>query len=289
MDTRRSLLRARSRRGTTPFVLLAAALPLLLSVVAVAPANAAAPSNNTVAGATLIPAVPGVYHEDTTGATGSASDGKCVRGASVWFKMRPSATTRLRVVTAGSDYDTMIAVFTGTRRHRTLVGCNDDGIGLSAAVQQRFVAGHRYWIAVSACCSRQATGGHAVLTVYRPAPAGVTATVDTVESGGISGRLIVSGTVTCPTPSAVDIPMVASQRIDGNVARGYGELYLEDCTSTPQDWSVRIDSDTGWAFEPGQLALSYQETAFDGFSYVENPQQDVVKTVVDNPNQRVRP
>jgi hypothetical protein len=69
---------------------------------------------------------------DTTGATSTADDPAlymCDRGpgvATVWYRFTPSTTGHLRVDTIGSNYDTMLAVWTGTRGDLQMAACNDD-------------------------------------------------------------------------------------------------------------------------------------------------------------------
>ena len=69
---------------------------------------------------------------DTTGATSTADDPAlymCDRGpgvATVWYRFTPSTTGHLRVDTLGSNYDTMLAVWAGTRGNLQMAACNDD-------------------------------------------------------------------------------------------------------------------------------------------------------------------
>jgi len=244
-----------------------AGVALLAGALAV-PAEAAPPPNDAITSPTAVTTVPATFRQDTTGATASAADGRCVKGHSIWYRYRPTASTTARVVTVGSDYDTVLAVFHGPRDHRVLAACNDDGVGYASAVRLRFEAGTTYWIALSSCCSRSGSaGGNSVLTFYRNREARVTSTVDSVRSGGVSGRLIVSGTVRCNTPSYVELQVAARQRLDQVVARGFGYGEAPSCTRRDTPWVVRIDSDTDWAFRAGSpVALEMDGYLTDGFA-----------------------
>jgi hypothetical protein len=276
-----------SRPGAhaTPILLLS--LALLCAFAVTPPAYAAPPANDQITAPIRVTRIPTRIVQDTSEATTSRDDGDCVLGASVWYRFRPTKDKTIRVVTKGSEYDTLLAVFSGRRANRALLTCNDDEFNdLDSATQLRFQAGGRYWIAVSACCDRQASGGPTVLTLYRPRPAAISMTVDTVETGGISGRLFVEGTVSCNTPSEVEFDVSASQRVgtDG-VANGNGFAFNDYCRRQPATWRVPIDSNTGKAFQPGTVALTIGTFSTDGFSSTSETTTRNA-TVTNNPNTR---
>jgi hypothetical protein len=85
-----------------------------------------APANNNCGGAAAI----GLG--TTTGVTlGATNDGSstCPGNAApdVWFNFTAGCTATLALNLCGSDYDTVVAIYTGTCSALTLVGCNDDG------------------------------------------------------------------------------------------------------------------------------------------------------------------
>jgi hypothetical protein len=280
--------RTTSRRRIT--ALVASALLAASGLVAggsSAPAYAAPPANDSIANARTITDIPTRIVQDTSQASSSADDGECVYGDSVWYRFRPTRTTTARAVTIGSDFDTVLAVFQGSRASRTLVACSDDAVGLASAAQVRFVAGTTYWIAVSACCDTSGNGGRSVLTLYRPRPATTTATLGTVETGGVSGRLFLTGTVQCGTPSIADVFVVVSQRVGTMVARGSGFVELPLCGATARPWTVRVDSDTGVAFQEGIASVTVHVDSGDGFDFASSEQTQNV-TVGTDPNARPR-
>jgi hypothetical protein len=100
-------------------------------------------------------------HQDTRAATQATDDPdltQCNRLAglaSVWYRYTPATSGILRLDTDGSDYDTMLAVWSGTRGSLTPLDCNDD-IGmvngnwdLNSALAANLSAGIPYYIEVS--------------------------------------------------------------------------------------------------------------------------------------------
>ncbi len=251
------------------------------------PASAAPPTNDSISSATPLGAVPATFEENTSQATARADDGRCVAGASVWFRARPSVTGTVRLSTLGSDYDTVLAVYSGSKTNRTQLACRDDSFitSLASAAQVRFVAGTTYWIAVSACCSRRTRGGHLVLNATAPAPAGITAGVTKVETGAVSGRLLVTGTVHCNTLSETELDLSASQRVGAgaNVARG-DSFTVQTCGPQDSSWTMSVDSQSGWAFQVGTAFLSLSGFAFDGFRFADLAPQTGTFPVTGNPN-----
>ena len=88
--------------------------------------------NNDFNTPTIINALPYSVTQSTRGATQANDDPtltSCNRlpgQASVWYRYTPSANANLLLDTKGSDYDTMLAVWTGSRGNLVSVGCNDD-------------------------------------------------------------------------------------------------------------------------------------------------------------------
>jgi len=258
---------------------------LVTAAAVVVPAGAAEPTNDSILTPTVVTTIPSTFSQDTSEATHSASDGRCVAGASVWYRYRPAETDTARVVTFGSNFDTLLAVFSGPRKNRELVACADDtNLSVASAAAVRFVGGKVYWIAVSACCSGPARGGESVLRLYRPRPAGVAMTLDAVAAGTVSGRLFVSGTITCETPSDGFVGVSVSQRVgESAVARGTEYFGVSGCTHALVDWKVSIDSETGWAFEEGTAAVDARAVVSDGFQRVRDV-HSVNLAVTSDPN-----
>jgi hypothetical protein len=111
-------------------------------------------------------------------------------------------------------------------------------------------------------------------------------TVTTVETGGVSGRLFVEGTVTCNTPSEVFFEVSASQRVGADgVASGTGFGFDDYCRRRASNWRVSIDSTTGRAFQPGVAAITVGAFSSDGFASAQET-RTFNATVTTDPNAR---
>jgi hypothetical protein len=90
------------------------------------------PANDNIANAWPVLAMPYNAQQDTGCATTDPTDPIICAGVgshSVWYKLTPSTTAPYEAATAGSDYDTVLAVFSSVGGQLTQVGCNDDYAG----------------------------------------------------------------------------------------------------------------------------------------------------------------
>jgi hypothetical protein len=125
-----------------------------LTVLALAIPAVAQPVNDDLAAATGVTGVPFQDVVDTTEATtepGEPIEGIefCPpRGSTVWYALTLEQSQQVRIDTAGSDYDTTLAVYTGTETSDlSLVDCNDDTfVSLQAALTITADAGVTYLI-----------------------------------------------------------------------------------------------------------------------------------------------
>jgi len=92
------------------------------------------PFNDDFGSASVMPNI-GARWQNTSRATTAVDDpivpSACVsnnsrQSHSVWYRFTPSLSGDYSVSTAGSNYDTVVAVWTGTRGSLTSRGCNDD-------------------------------------------------------------------------------------------------------------------------------------------------------------------
>jgi hypothetical protein len=249
----------------------AALVAALMATALTSPAaHAAPPANDIPSRAAPVAAVPTVVELDTRAATYDTVRRSCVYARSVWYRYEPATTGRVRISTVGSSYDTVLAVYSGARSPQNRLSCNDDAAGLQSAVRPSLVSGRQYWVAVSSCCGGPlARGGDLVLRFSGDSGAPSVEVSDlTATAGAVSGRLRVTGEVTCATPSVVNLQVTASQRVDTTVARGTGRRFLSFCSTDPVSRTIRIDSETGWAFATGLAALDVHAEGDDGFSRV---------------------
>jgi uncharacterized repeat protein (TIGR01451 family) len=118
------------------------------------------PANDDIDNAFVISSSPYTYSQNTTQATTAADDPtfqSCgsatghVHSHSVWYRFTPYVNGDLHVDTSGSDYDTVMAVWTGTRGSLTHVACHDDVSWPSdptSSIDISVTAGTTYYIEV---------------------------------------------------------------------------------------------------------------------------------------------
>lgn len=118
------------------------------------------PSNDLVSKATIIPSAlpinaPVVIESglDTRGAGIETSDPTptCVGpklGKTVWYKYTPTAAGMLYVDTKGSNYDTVVAIYTGSPGAFANKACEDDWYSYQSSAGMAVVAGTTYTIMV---------------------------------------------------------------------------------------------------------------------------------------------
>ncbi|MCX6017484.1 MAG: S8 family serine peptidase [Chloroflexi bacterium] len=93
--------------------------------------------------------------EDTSAATTASDDpvlcSSLWGGASVWYRFTPTETGWLTMDTIGSEYDTILAVFSGAPGDLTPVpnACNDDSSDLQSQVELQINAGQTYYVEVT--------------------------------------------------------------------------------------------------------------------------------------------
>ena len=76
--------------------------------------------------ATPTNSIPNVDDPDNINCDGTGNNNLNAGYASVWYKYTPGTTESIAIDTLQSNYDTFIAVWTGTRGNLNLVACNDD-------------------------------------------------------------------------------------------------------------------------------------------------------------------
>ncbi|MDP3984497.1 MAG: cell wall-binding repeat-containing protein [Acidimicrobiia bacterium] len=120
--------------GRQRLVALLITLAIALAVGPLPSAGAAAPTNDDFANSEALGPLPSTVTQSTADATleGSEPSSSCasafVLGATVWFEYTAEATGTLTADTDGSDYDTVIGVWTGSALNNLVeVGCDDDG------------------------------------------------------------------------------------------------------------------------------------------------------------------
>jgi hypothetical protein len=150
------------RRRTRTLVVVSGA-GLLLALLTESPALAQ-PANDDFDTATVISAAPFTDSISTVDATTAGDDPFCNGNEhTVWYSFTPTEDTPIRADTVGSDYDTSLGVYTGSRGALSEVAC----ASFPAEVAFTASANTTYFFMVaSACCG--GPGGTLVFRVNPP-------------------------------------------------------------------------------------------------------------------------
>lgn len=154
------------------------------------------PSNDDFDSAVSIMQVPFSNEKYTNQATMDADDPTPVcqnsHNNTVWYKYQPDHDTTVRFNTNGSDYDTVVSVWTGSRTSLSQVGCDDDsGVGLASQLMVSTTAGQTYYIMVSGVNNER---GHLIFNAELAAQSYTLANGDTaglfnaVQSANAQGK-----------------------------------------------------------------------------------------------------
>jgi hypothetical protein len=132
-------------------------------------------SNDDFANATRLSGRSGRVTATNIGATsqlGEPAHAGVGGGQSVWWKWRAPRTERIQFSTAGSNFDTVLAIYRGRSLSRLReLASNDDvgGVGVQSRVRLRVVAGRSYRIAVDGYPGNDIQGD--IVLRFRPVPA----------------------------------------------------------------------------------------------------------------------
>ncbi|XYI02337.1 hypothetical protein ACMHYB_22290 [Sorangium sp. So ce1128] len=239
---------------------------LTFAILLLFPAGAAyaAPVNDDITSATVVPELPFTDTIDTSDATTAPGDPDCAgNGHTVWYEFTSTSDANVFVEanTFGSDYDTTVSVYTGDVDALAQIACNDDVAGLQSRVAFEATAGTTYFIMVGSYGI--APGGNLVFTMdFAPPPLDIELTIDGQGSfDPASGTAVVSGTVTCSRPiSSVDIFGELLERAGHLAIRGFFSTNVPCDGETP--WSATAISDYAY-FKGGQATVTATAQAFD--------------------------
>ena len=74
------------------------------------------PPNDDLDAATIVMTLPFIDAVNTVDATTASGDpGACRANNSVWYRLTPDPDVTVNITAAGSSYDAILGVFTGTR------------------------------------------------------------------------------------------------------------------------------------------------------------------------------
>jgi len=215
---------------------------------------AAVPTNDTVAGATPISALPFTATLDTTQATTDAGDaslnancGAPATEASVWYSYTAPADGAVVIDVSQSSYSAGVIVATGTPDNLVLDNCGP------GAVAESVTAGQTVYIMAFDDTAGSGNGGTLQISVDNaPPPPDLSVTVDPVGSfNSHTGVATISGSVTCTGGDFVDLQTDLRQKVGRVAITGSGFTELP-CDGTYR-WSIDILGQNG-RFGGGKVA-----------------------------------
>ncbi|MCK5876279.1 MAG: hypothetical protein KAG43_01490 [Candidatus Marithrix sp.] len=114
----------------------------------------AAPVNDNLADALDVSKLPYTNTQDTSGATTESSEvfPTCsFSEASVWYQYNPTIDENIVFDTYGSDYDTVLGIWTGEQHALTEVVCNDNGteVTMGSQLSTELTGGNNYFIGIN--------------------------------------------------------------------------------------------------------------------------------------------
>lgn len=116
-------------------------------------------------------------------------------GNSVWYKYTPANNQTAVFSSFGSDYNTLLSVWTGTQHPLTQVACNDDTNGTQSQIVTPLTAGTTYFINVAgvAVAGASAESGNLIFKVSTPPVNDDLANASTVTSLPFTGNMNTAG------------------------------------------------------------------------------------------------
>jgi hypothetical protein len=258
---------------------------LLLAMVLVVPGASsvlAAPMNDDFSNALVLTGLPFTSALSTADATQSPDDPDCVgAGPTVWYRFTPSESIRVGANTSGSDYDTTLSVYTGSRGGLSQIACNDDANGtLQSRVAFDAQVGTTYYFMVGAFAS--GPGSNLTLSIAQlpplPPPVSIDVTVNRMGSVNTrTGTVTLQGTVTCSRQVFVDLAATVREKASRATINGTGFTGTACLGRTP--WSATFSSDSpNFTFVPGRASVTVSAFAFD--SEGEEPVSDQAANAV---------
>ncbi len=211
------------------------------------------PFNDVLANALELPGVFGTVTTNSSNATlepGEPTHANKQGGKSVWYFFTAPADGQLLLTTTNSTFDTLLAVYTGTRVDRlTSLSFNDDtsvgGGAVHSDLLQAVRAGVRYLVAVDGLAG---ASGQIFLTYSFTA-----AQVHTLTVTATVGGVVFPASVSFVNNSVVDVTAVASNGF--NFVTWTGDSMSLD---NPLRLTVTKDTTLGAVFAPALVADTFE-------------------------------
>jgi len=140
--------------------MVAISLASLVAIEVASPVAAAGPANDQFSQAKTIASLPADFTVDTSNATNQANEphpSGCPIGKTVWYRFKATTPGRVDIDTSGSDFPTVVAVYTGsTLALLQPMACSSAVHGQAADALFHVVAGTIYQIQIGG--ANDATG-----------------------------------------------------------------------------------------------------------------------------------
>jgi hypothetical protein len=240
------------------YLAAAAAVGAGLVLVGATPALAAAPTNDSFAGAVAIGSLPFTATVDTTQATTDADDvsanvdcGAPATDASVWYSYTAAEDAAILVDVAKSSYSAGVLVVTGAPGAFQLVACGPQTVGFPVVAGQTY-----YLMMIDDQSDGSGNGGQLALTVdIAPPTPTITATVDPTGSfNSKTGSATVHGTFTCSgAADYAEVDIELHQQVGRGEVVGYSYVEIT-CDADTHPWSLEVVPTVGTKFAGGKAA-----------------------------------
>jgi len=227
-------------------VLLGVTSALGLVLLSASPAAAAPPANDDFDAAVAFTALPFDATANTIDATRATDDPECIGpdNNTVWYSVTLASTTEVVVDTFGSDYDTTLSAWTGTRGNLTQVDCNDDFGSLQSRISFIAEAGVTYYLMAGSFPFFGQQGGNLVLHGQAlPPPVQLAITFDATGSVTQAGAAVIHGIISCSRAGDVTVTGTLRQQNGKKVTVGSFRTSVA-CTGT-NGWQATVLGETG--------------------------------------------
>jgi hypothetical protein len=202
--------------------------------------------------------------------------------ATVWYSFTPAANGRVVFDTLGSDYDTMLGVFSGTPANLSWITCADnDSSGMNEQVAIEVTAGTTYYIEAGTSADsidgQVGPGGTLSFHVSEAPPAmHVGATIGRRGVVTRFGAARVRGSLVCrPDATWADVNVSIRQRQGHRIVTAWASKSVP-CTAKRQSWTVRLDNDVR-AFRRKAALVTVWASACDAFTCDDATRQRAVR------------
>jgi len=196
---------------------------------------------------------------DVSTATAAADDPDCYgTHASVWYALTPTVSGTATISTAGSDYDTALGVYTGSRGTLSQIGCDDNSDGLSSQVSFQATVGTTYYVLVVAAHG-VLPGTLQLAASVTPPPPALTVTMTYASPATVdeqTGTAVVNGTIKCSRSAKATVTVSIGQTLGNSPVRtGVGKTTVACTTKVATAFVVTVQSTSSPGLSDGPASI----------------------------------